>query len=493
MAKYPYEVKSYSDWVGGLMPDAISLNEFDEKAQRFQVAGAFPYTPPKASKSIPLAFVWDLSGGVVQYKNLAIYAPDRTSQVFGLNNIFPSQIVGWAEVGGAHAPYLWEKKGTAFPVTNMGSLGGRAGEARDINDPPDPNDPNSSGQAVGWSHNKSGARRAFIWTRKGMTGEMRDLGTLSDNTSESAESEAFAINKAGQVVGWAHAPDRQKHAFLWTPGASDGVPSNPEMRDLGTFGHKESVAYDVNDSGHVVGQLLDSTSDGFFWTEEDGFQLTGSFGGNDTAALALNNHDHVVGYSRKSNRDQRAFIWGGGPALDLNTRIDPARGWRLETAEDINDRGDIVGFGRTATLHRQGFHLLPKAPVFISEDGHANIPVQVYPEIHMHVVSDVINILVGGRAGSSGVGIGLGGGVIPIDPHDPTLWINYFRHRDALLGLLMSELLPLIRNSDARFAIQRILLNTALEDIQKALASLNELEGQYRRAEDGADLAVQES
>jgi uncharacterized membrane protein len=47
---------------------------------------------------------------------------------------------------------------------------------------------------------------------------------------------------------------KSSHPFLWTAGGTDGVPSNPRMKDLGGLipgGH--GWAMDVNDSGQVVG------------------------------------------------------------------------------------------------------------------------------------------------------------------------------------------------------------------------------------------------
>ena len=40
-----------------------------------------------------------------------------------------------------------------------------------------------------------------------------------------------------------------------------------------------------------------------------------------------------------------AFLYSGGVMTDLNTLIDPASGWVLEEARDINEPGQIVGWG----------------------------------------------------------------------------------------------------------------------------------------------------
>jgi hypothetical protein len=40
-----------------------------------------------------------------------------------------------------------------------------------------------------------------------------------------------------------------------------------------------------------------------------------------------------------------AFLYSGGVMTDLNTLIDPTSGWVLQTAQAINDSGQITGYG----------------------------------------------------------------------------------------------------------------------------------------------------
>jgi probable HAF family extracellular repeat protein len=60
---------------------------------------------------------------------------------------------------------------------------------------------------VGFSRTEGGEIHAFLWE----SGSMVDLGTLGGT-----QSEAVAINPAGQVVGNAMTSTGEVHATLWT-------------------------------------------------------------------------------------------------------------------------------------------------------------------------------------------------------------------------------------------------------------------------------------
>jgi probable HAF family extracellular repeat protein len=209
---------------------------------------------------------------------------------------------------------------SAYSIIDLGTLGGPTSVAWGIN-----NASQNSAQVTGTaSTGVADYYHAFLWTQGNKTGvagnrQMQDLGALPGMPYSGGR----ALNNSGQVVGEALAANVQvtaTDAFLWTPGGTNGVPSNPQMQDLGALANlagspADAVAYAVN---NAVNNGSASHS-----VQVVGQSEVGGFGVYD------------------------AFLWQDGIMTDLNSpSIIPANsGWVLNSATGINDMQQIVGVG----------------------------------------------------------------------------------------------------------------------------------------------------
>jgi probable HAF family extracellular repeat protein len=159
---------------------------------------------------------------------------------------------------------------------------------------------NNMGQVVGWSRiQPRDEQRAFITGTNGLG--MRDLGVLGGSLIQGSNSVATAVNNLGQVVGGSSLNGGDLHAFITEPNGG-------KMRGLGTLGGISSHAYDINDSGQVVG-----------WS-----------------------YTNLV-----SSPVSHAFVTGenGSGIFDLNSFVQLEGGGQLVTAYSINNKGQILADG----------------------------------------------------------------------------------------------------------------------------------------------------
>jgi probable HAF family extracellular repeat protein len=238
----------------------------------------------------------------------------------GINNA--GQVVGHVTVmglGTTRTPHatLWNNDGSA---KDLKPVSGTHNTASSIN---------YRGLVVGSSTRMSDlSKQAFLW----QNGIMKELGTLGGKNSV-----ANGINYRGLVVGESSTSSGLSHAFLWNKG---------KMIDLGTLGGSSSVANGINNRGQVVGGSDTNSSYHAFKWENDTMTDLGSLNGKNTIATAINNRGTVVGHSLSSpNAALRAFVWRHGKMTDLNSLLPATSGWVLYSATDINNRGQIVGYG----------------------------------------------------------------------------------------------------------------------------------------------------
>jgi probable HAF family extracellular repeat protein len=145
---------------------------------------------------------------------------------------------------------------------------------------------NDQGQAVGYSGTCTAALHAVLWEKSGTAFPLPDLGTGGF---------AFGINNQGQIVGDVASPDGTTfYAALWRNGALTNLRTLP--------GDFAAIASGINNQGQVVGSTLDST---FNWSN--------------------------------------AFIWQDGVMTGLNTLFPASSNLYPTMANQINERGQIVG------------------------------------------------------------------------------------------------------------------------------------------------------
>jgi probable HAF family extracellular repeat protein len=248
----------------------------------------------------------------------------------GINN--SGQIASGLISGGVYSPALLDS--TTGAITLLGSLGGVTsfgfnGVATSVNNLRD---------AVGYSYIDAIDRHAFLYSN----------GTMTDIDSFGGYSVAFAINDEGVIVGLASPNNGPATAFVY----SQGVTTN--IFPLGT----ESDARDVNNRGQVVGEFLTADQTAFhgFLYSDGVITDLGSPNSPETIAFAINDQQQVAGTTFVPFESTcsgvpcvqyapHAFFYEGGNMTDLNALIPSASGWVLSWGMDINNNGQIAGYG----------------------------------------------------------------------------------------------------------------------------------------------------
>lgn len=285
------------------------------------------------------AFRWT-SGSMV---NLGSLYDHRFSLGHGIND--KGEVVGTSYPEGLSPPtygflHLPEPAyNLPAGIHDLGNLGMAYTEARDIN---------NYGIVVGNSRVNEGSIEAFLWYE----GYMYSLGTLG-----SAYSAAYAVNDNGVIVGESTQRPGFLKGFRWVEGTMNLLESLKGVDGL-------SVAQGVNELGDAVG-FSSSPSNwirAVLWPMDSGQPIElGTLGCIYCAnhAYGINDQRVVVGQAQTAAGAYHAFIWENGTMRDLNTLITPGTGWVLEFAHDVNNQGQIVGFG-TRNGQTRAFLLTPQ-------------------------------------------------------------------------------------------------------------------------------------
>lgn len=270
-------------------------------------------------------------------------------------------------------------------VIDLGTLGGLTSEASGIN---------KAGLIVGNSQIASGSVHAFLYSNNVMT----DLGTLGG-----ANSFATAINDAGQIVGPSEMSDGTTHAFLYAAGVmtdlgpgvaisintsgqivinssglisvyTDGAMQTlPELPCPYSYESQSGEAYDINDSGEVVGHTVCSSG----WPLDSDRAMSVA-GGQATdieppaivysTALAINASGHILGQAISycdGGACESDYTSLDGALIPLGYLTPVGSGWEWMSGAAINDAGQIGGFGINANGFR-AFLMTPTASPTVS-------------------------------------------------------------------------------------------------------------------------------
>jgi probable HAF family extracellular repeat protein len=262
--------------------------------------------------------------------------------------------------------FIWQN-GT---MTALPTLGGNNGTANYIN---------NHSQVAGLAENTtldstcpSSEYQAepVIWD-KGVPQQLPTVSGDPDGFVNAINNQAVAVGGSGNC---ATSGTFSLHALLW----QNGTPT-----DLGCLGGTQfSAALKVNDQSSVIGASdLDGDTNfwafpfinnhGFLWRNGAMTDL-GTLPGDPTSvAISINNKGQIVGSG------SRAILWSVAGLTDLNTLVPgpPFSPLYLLSAEDINDRGEIVGEGLASNGDLHAYLAIPCDDLHGDVEGcHAGAP-----------------------------------------------------------------------------------------------------------------------
>jgi uncharacterized membrane protein len=249
---------------------------------------------------------------------------------------------------GSGFAFVWTH-GSGF--TNLTNLGGTTGAAYGMN---------AAGYIVGTDTNAF--VNPVVWK------SASDAPIKLDAANSMKNAIAHAINSSRTIAGTSF--DSNDVATIWNYNSGAGTWS---PQSLGTLGGVCSDAFDINTAGNVVGYATRSVNVGgigaFIWHPGDSsvtdLDPTQAF--SNSFASGVNNNNEVVGSSTQA----AAFVWDSVNKMrNLQDLIDPSSPYQITDARDVNDNGWIVG---TAINNNDGlYHAVILKPIELILPGDYN-------------------------------------------------------------------------------------------------------------------------
>jgi uncharacterized membrane protein len=201
---------------------------------------------------------------------------------------------------------------------------------------------------------------------------VKDLGQPSRTATATGRVVAMGMNDAGQVVGYEDCPDCAKDSGVFEPKAFFTYPNGENKRLINPVDARESMAFDINNLGQMVGFFRKSPELGrrAFITELKigsmiPFRITGSSDNRtrESEATAINDQGQVVGSylldsENPENRGRQiegiGFITGPNGAGMAYAGVPLARSpdsLAYTELTDINNSGLVVGSAYNSILN----------------------------------------------------------------------------------------------------------------------------------------------
>jgi uncharacterized membrane protein len=270
------------------------------------------------------AFYWD---GQTMHNIAPLNAPaGGNTWGFAMNSL--GHVVGYANSasGNAFHPYKWSVQGGTVDLGVPTWAVGDYGQGKDIND---------SGTVVGIVGSVPYNLRGCIW----INGEMLEVPTLGGN-----ESQCLALNERNDVVGFARLESGKMRGFVVPNGNVDNLIELEAPEGGG------AQATDINEQRVVCGWGAneDGTYHALRWSLEGGMEYLGEPAGWETFAYDINESGWIVGKAWappaiSGTTTDHACLWIDGAFLLLEDLvISNTVGAEFRICRGVNEHGWIA-------------------------------------------------------------------------------------------------------------------------------------------------------